>query len=480
MKFDTFVNVINNPASRYAIRRISNKKTKSGKNLLEQYFYCYFSGTVTDDMKSFLNYKMKGFNFVMGALEKIVRDGNKRYGFVFNKLEDTKFAIMNSKETVFALKAIGEYGLKNPPISNPISCIWTFTNECELNCIHCYQDAGIKNKDELTLEEKMDVVDQVVDSGCVYLTFSGGEPLMSKDFFKVAEYAKKKGLIIRFATNGTLITSGVAKKLSNLGFDYVTLSVDGVNKETHEKIRGVKGSYEKSIEGIKNCLEENITLCVTPVLIKNNYDEIYDIIKLLKKLGVKFIVLSDFVPAGRGRKNMNIELPPDIKYDIFLKIAKMSLEEKNVELGISSPRFTPIIKREAKKFRDRDLVKMTNVGLFKEPHEMKEFVYKSYTNGCCAGRTYFAIDPNGDIKPCVYMDVVVGNTRKDKIMDVWKNSEILKSLRTREDLKGGCGKCEDKYICGGCRSRAWFYFKDLKAPDPGCIKNVEYWNKIKR
>jgi radical SAM protein with 4Fe4S-binding SPASM domain len=481
MKFDTFVGAINNPVSKYFIKKISNKKTKSGKNLLEQYFYCYFSDTVSDDLRSFLNYKTRTFNFMMSTLEKIVRGKNrKKYRFAFNKIENSKFAMMNAKETAFTLKSIGDYGLQKPPVSGPLSAIWTFTNECKLKCIHCYQDAGIQNKDELTLEEKMNVVNQIVEAGCVYLTFSGGEPLMSKDFFKVAEYAREMGLIIRFATNGTLITKDVAKKLSELGFDYVTLSIDGAKKETHEKIRGVRGSYKKSIEAIKNCLDENITLCVTPVLIANNYNETDGIIELLKGMGVKFIVLSDFVPAGRGRKNADIELSPEIRHDLFRRIAKKSLEEKDIELGISSPRFTPTIKNMAIELSKHDTISLTNIGLFREPHEMREFMYKSYTNGCCAGRTYFAINPNGDIKPCVYMDVVVGNTRKDRIIDIWRNSEVLKSLRTRDDLKGNCGSCENKYICGGCRSRAWFYFKDLKAPDPACIKNVDVWNDIKR
>jgi len=480
MKFDTFVNVINNPASRYAIRRISNKKTKSGKNLLEQYFYCYFSGTVTDDMKSFLNYKTGSFNFIMNILGKTIREENKRYGFVFNKLEDTKFAVMNSKEIVFVLKAISKYGLNIPFISDPICVNWSLTNECNLRCIHCSQNAGQKIKDELTLEEKKDAIDNMVEAGCVYLIISGGEPLMSKDFFEVAEYAKKVGLILRVTTNGTLINKSIAKKISEIGFDIVGISLDGVNKETHEKIRGVKGSYEKSIEGIKNCLEENITLYVVPVLNNNNYNEVVELLELLKSWGIKHVSFSDFIPGGRGKGCMNLELSPEIRYDIFLKIAKMSLEEKEIDLSVFSPIFTPIIKNIANESKNPDFVTTTNVGLYKEPFGTNVFFHKIYTNGCCVGRSTIALDPNGDIKPCVYMDVVVGNTRKDKIMDVWKNSEIFKETRTREDLKGGCGSCKDKQICGGCRARAWFYFKDLNAPDPGCIKNVEYWNKIKR
>jgi radical SAM protein with 4Fe4S-binding SPASM domain len=481
MKFNTFLKLINTPTSRYIIKQVSNKKTKLGKNLLEQYFYSYFTNTVTEDLKSFMNYKTKTFNFMMYILEKTINEGDgKKYRFVFHRMKDIKFATLNSREIVFLLKSIGKYGLQKPPISEPLSSIWTFTNKCNLKCIHCYQDAGRKNKDELNFEEKLNVVDQIVEAGCIYLTFSGGEVLMSKDFFKVAEYAKEKGLNISFATNGTLVTKKIAKKISELDFDYVTLSLDGIKKETHEKIRRVKDSYEKAIEGIKNCLDENIKLCVTPVLIKNNYEEIDEIIEFLRGLGVRFIVITDFIPAGRGRENERISLSPEVAYDLFTSIAKKSLENRDIELSVSSPRYAPLLKQIAEEIGMPHAVSMSDIGLLKEPHELKEFFYKSYTNGCCAGRTSFAIDPNGDIKPCVYMDLVVGNTRKIRIKDVWNNSEELKSLRTREDLKGNCGTCTDKYICGGCRSRAWFYFKDLKAPDPACIKNVEVWNEIKR
>jgi len=474
MKSDTLLKVINTHIPRYVIRNISNKKTKSGKNLLEQYFYCYFSDTVTDDMKSFLNYKMKGFNFVMNIILKpLIKKNSEK-----NKV---KIPINNIKEVISGIKSIGFYGIQKPFfLINPISVMWNFTNECNLTCKHCYQDAGAHKKDELTLEEKFDVVDQIVESGCAYLTFAGGEPLMSKDFFKVAEYARKKGLSIKLGTNGVLITKSIAEKISELGFDLVAISLDGADKETHEKIRG-KDTYEKTISGIKNCVDEKIPVCISPTINKFNHEKIYEIIELGKNLGVKKFIVFNFVPVGRGKNNMDLNLSPKVRHNIIKNLVKKSLEEKDIELTVEIPQFPCFLKEiniESGNLNETTS-KVGVLGYIKEnifTHEGSPLSY--HTSGCSAGRLWFVVDPNGDIKPCYLMDVVVGNTRKDKIMAVWKNSEILKSLRTREDLKGNCGSCKDKQICGGCRARAWTYFKDLNSPDPVCMFNSNSTKKF--
>jgi len=100
-----------------------------------------------------------------------------------------------------------------------------------------------------------------------------------------------------------------------------------------------------------------------------------------------------------------------------------------------------------------------------------------FIGGCGAGRLYCGMEPNGDIEPCVFIPIKVGNIKEQRLIDIWRNSPILKQIRNRDSFKG-CGECEYKYICGGCRARAYAYFNDLQGPDPGCRLNERYWREI--
>jgi radical SAM protein with 4Fe4S-binding SPASM domain len=95
-----------------------------------------------------------------------------------------------------------------------------------------------------------------------------------------------------------------------------------------------------------------------------------------------------------------------------------------------------------------------------------------FIGGCGAGRFYCAISPEGDVQPCVFMPLVVGSLKTQKFEDIWANSKVLQDLRNREKLKGRCGKCEYKYVCGGCRARAYAYTDDYMKSDPGCIRKL--------
>jgi radical SAM protein with 4Fe4S-binding SPASM domain len=106
-------------------------------------------------------------------------------------------------------------------------------------------------------------------------------------------------------------------------------------------------------------------------------------------------------------------------------------------------------------------------------------VLAEYIGGCGAGRMYCAIQPNGIVTPCVFMPIPVGDLRSESFVDIWKNSEVMQSLRERHDLKEHCGSCDYRNVCGGCRARAYAYFNDIKAPDIGCIHNLHAYDELK-
>ena len=93
-----------------------------------------------------------------------------------------------------------------------------------------------------------------------------------------------------------------------------------------------------------------------------------------------------------------------------------------------------------------------------------------FIGGCGAGRLYCGMEPNGDIEPCVFLPIKLGNIREKSLTEIWRNSPILKKIRDRDSFKE-CGECPYKYVCGGCRARAYAYYNDVQGPDPSCSFN---------
>ncbi|MDI6904564.1 MAG: radical SAM protein [Candidatus Bathyarchaeia archaeon] len=149
------------------------------------------------------------------------------------------------------MEGIAEFGIQTPQTTAaPFLVVWQFTNAYNLRCKHFYASAISETMpDELTTEEAKDLIDELADCGVVAIAFSGGEPLIRKDFFEIANYAKERDFYVSVATNGTLITPSIGKKLKSC-VDYVEISLDGL-KETHEKFRGISGVFDKTINGIK-------------------------------------------------------------------------------------------------------------------------------------------------------------------------------------------------------------------------------------
>jgi len=181
------------------------------------------------------------------------------------------------------MRGIEKYGIRIPFVpAGPFDIVWNLTYSCNLKCKHCYENAGF-HRPELTTEQAYTVIDilsEIAGFGLPALSFSGGEPLLRKDFFEIATYAKKKIPYISVATNGTLLTKRNVRKLKEVGVGYVEISLDGASSEVHESFRGVSGCFEKTMEGIRNCQTEGLELCLATTAHKKNLDEIPKIMDL--------------------------------------------------------------------------------------------------------------------------------------------------------------------------------------------------------
>jgi radical SAM protein with 4Fe4S-binding SPASM domain len=468
---------LDNPASRAALRLVCGRSKKGG-NRLDRAIRVYLGEKVDMDSRDLL---------ASVIVRVILKQGTQSFGYDENSLKKLLRDPVMRRGMVSVLEGIAKYGMRRPFTSvAPALVVWNYTRACNLRCKHCYEDAGGgQASDELTTEEAKHVIDEFEDAGVVAIAFSGGEPLVRSDIWEVAGYAKQRGFYVSMATNGTLITPEVAQRMKEI-FDYVEISLDGFEK-THDEFRGIPGVWRKTCEGIKNCIAAGIDTCVAITATKNNLNEVHALVDFVKnELGAKRVIIFNYVPVGRAREILDQDLEPEEREEL-LKFLYLKMVENNGKFICysTSPQYSVVsLKFACGLYRGNSCTyggivatHFTSEGLLQSLRGRTEKLAE-FIGGCGAGRLYCGLEPNGDIVPCVFMPIKIGNIRKDRLRDVWDRSEVLWKLRDRERMVG-CGECEYRYVCGGCRARAYGYFGDVRGPDPGCVYNLYYWKELK-
>ena len=392
------------------------------------------------------------------------------------------------------IKGIALFGVKKPIVpSAPFQVVWNITRKCNQKCKHCYENAGEADPDELTTKEALATIDKLADAAVIILAFSGGEPTIRKDILKLIRHSHMRGFYVACATNGlTFANREVVKKFKKAGLDFAQISLDGLDPKTHDDFRGVQGSFEKAVQGIKNCIAEGLFIEVATTATHYNYKEIPELIKFVDNLGANWFMVYNFVPTGRGIDIMDQDLTPEEREEL-LKTLLSALINPDIKCNCLSTasQFARIAQED---FKQKMGLSINSVNGQCEEVVVPTHFYNpsfsgklqnlaSFIGGCGAGRFYISIEPNGDIYPCVFFPhekiVKVGNIKTDDFEKVWVNNRVFIDCRDKDILKLNCGICEYRYTCGGCRARAYNYFKDLLAPDPGCVKNKAEWEKLK-
>jgi len=339
-----------------------------------------------------------------------------------------------------------KYQRKVSRLNHPVVIAWGLTSACDLHCIHCAVDAGEPNKDELSTEEALMAIDNMAEAGTKHLLIAGGEPLLRKDIFTIAEYAANS-LSVGINTNGFSLDRSAAQKLRDSGVNQVRVSLDGAKPETHDMIRG-KGSFERAVEAIRICVGlgfPDVGIEATISLL--NYDEMPDMVRLASDLGVGVFEAGDMAPAGRAKKLAHLCLSKEQRGEMLRFLAEM--QETIPSLIITS--------------------ELPHIFIVSEEMQNKctDIYSKDVSLGCGAGIVGAGLTVDGKIVPCpLGLQVEIGDIRKDRLKDVWANSELLKRLQSRE-VTGKCGRCEYQYACGGCRGAAAIA-GDPMGEDPGC------------
>ncbi|MEK6906321.1 MAG: radical SAM protein [Nanoarchaeota archaeon] len=329
---------------------------------------------------------------------------------------------------------------------------WNLTNKCNIDpgCIYCFADSTKNSHNpNLTLKEKLSLIDRLKKYGVDYIAFSGGEPTLDKDLPSLINYSKEKEMHTRMISNGTLINEDLAKKLYSCGLESVSINIDSPNKNTHNEIRKNRYNYwEMAVNGASNCKNRGIDTQIAMTVMKRNFHEINDYILFGKKLGVD-VEFTNLVPVGRGKELLTELLEKSQIREMFEISAKYSLGEK------------PKIK-----------VTDSQYYLFLREYYLKHKIDKEVRLGfgCATGMSAIVIKSDLKVTPCLLIpDLIIGDLKKQPLKEIWKNSQSLTELRDRDKLGGKCGKCTNKEKCGGCRAMAYALTGKLMAENPFCI-----------
>ncbi len=321
---------------------------------------------------------------------------------------------------------------------------WELTSSCNLDCLHCRASATPDPKPgELTTGEGYALLEEVAAAGTKLVILSGGESLMRSDVLDLARFGKSLGLRMTLATNGSLITPGIAQGMKEAGISRVSVSLDGVTADMHDRFRGRNGAFELALRGIEILIKNSIPVQVNTTVAAMNVSQMEAFPAFLEDLHVIAWHVFFLVPTGRG---VDLEPAKVKEYQEMLDTFFLVYKAARIECKATcAPQFYRLLAEKG------------------EP---------VHTKGCLAGTHFGFVSSTGIIQPCGFLQIPCGDIRKEGFCAAWERSHYLNLLRDTEALKGKCGRCGYKAVCGGCRARAFEVRSDLLETDPVC------WYKV--
>ena len=350
--------------------------------------------------------------------------------------------------------------------------VWNMGRRCNLKCVHCYaQSKDIEYEDELTTEQGKELIDDLAEFGSPVILFSGGEPTMRKDLPELAEYAKSKGMRAVISTNGTLIDEKMARVLKEIGLSYVGISLDGV-RETNDKFRGVPGAYDAAINGLRNCMKEDIKVGLRFTINKKNYNDIPAIFDLIEEEGIPRVCFYHLVYAGRGSKLVE----DDLSHEESRKVLDLIMDRTKALHDKGMPVEVLTVDNHC----DGPYVYLR---LLKEDPERAKEVYDllMMNQGNSTGIGIGCVSWDGSVHPDQFWrHYSFGNVKDRKFSEIWTDTsdELMAGLKDRKPLikanADRCAKCKWLEICNGnFRVRAEAIYDNVWADDPACYLTKE-------
>jgi len=317
------------------------------------------------------------------------------------------------------MSLMAEMNHKALKLGLPISVHFDLTYRCNERCVHCYLDHD--DHGEMTTAEITDVLSQLAHAGVFFLSLSGGEVFLRRDFFQIVEHARKLLFNVKVKTNATMIHEKEAARLRELGIEQIQISVYSHRPEVHDAITKLPGSLHRTIRAIRFLKSQGLKVSISNVLMGGNFSDQQGVIDLAKELGVVYNLDPTITPKMDGDTSI-----------LGLRIAGSELKQI---------------------FHNQELVGDVEEFCAPPPPPGEDIM-----NGfpCSAGHTACYISPYGDVFPCVQFPLPSGNVRRQKFLDIWRDSPQLSEVRSirARDLPT-CSTCSHVGTCTRCPGLAY-------------------------
>ena len=347
--------------------------------------------------------------------------------------------------------------------------VWNCTRKCNLACIHCYSNSSEKDYEgELTNEEAKKMILDLEEFGVPVLLFSGGEPFLRQDLFELNDFAHQHHLRTVISTNGTLITPIIARKIKDNNFDYIGVSLDGIN-ERNDKFRGKKGAFGMALSGIRNLVEVKQKVGLRFTITRHNYPDLLDIFKLVEDEAIDRVCFYHLVYSGRGSKMAEDDLSHQDTRKCLDSI--MGWAQSLHKRGINKEVLTVDNHADAiylyLKARETDAEKAGKI-----------LELLQYNKGNASGIAIANVDNRGSVHADQFWQShSFGNVKERKFGQIWMDTgdQVMARLKDRKNfIKGRCSRCRFLELCNAnFRVRAEAIYHDIWESDPACYLTDE-------
>jgi AdoMet-dependent heme synthase len=369
----------------------------------------------------------------------------------------------------------------------PFTVVWETTRACDLACVHCRAEANPRRSaGELTFEEVQVLVQSIkaFDAPYPILILTGGDPAKRPDIFDIIAFARGEGLRVATTPSATpLITRTAVRRFANAGLVRLALSLDGKDVLTHDSFRGVAGSFNLTLKILDWCREFGLETQIHTTVTRHVLDDLPAIAAMIGQRGIKLWALFLLIAVGRAarpeirRLNLNArqfeslfhwlyDLTKSAPFDVTPRegyhYRRVLLQRRAAELAMP-------VEQLLAEAHDRSWTP-TEVA----PNAKATKILRAPL-GVNDGRGVVFISHTGDVQPSGFLNLVGGNIRTKSLTDIYRNSPVFLRVRDYSLIKGKCGVCEFKNICGGSRSRAYAITGDAMRSDPYCVYQPTAW-----
>jgi AdoMet-dependent heme synthase len=349
----------------------------------------------------------------------------------------------------------------------PFLVIWEATRACDLACKHCRAEAvTFRNPHELSTQQAMELMNRVRDFGQPLFVITGGDPLKRPDILELVAHGASIGLRMAMTPSGTpLMTEALLVQLKDAGLSRLAISLDGSTAAIHDTFRRVDGSYDWTIRMLEAARRIGLPTQVNTTVSRHNLADFDDLCTLMTRLGISLWSVFFLVPTGRAR-------PEDVcDVDEFERVYNRMYDlSKDAPFDIKStaaPQYRRVIlQRQVAERRARERTETPSPLTSGIGFSLADGVGRA--KGVNDGDGFVFVSHVGEIYPSGFMPLTAGNVKHDDIVQVYRESPLFKALRDRDQLKGKCGVCEYRRVCGGSRARAFAMTGDYLESDPTC------------